>query len=122
MFRIRSLWRNLVHRRSVDADLDDELRAAVDLFADEQVARGASPEDAHRAATIHVGRVAAIKSEIVLTRSGAGLEQLSQDVTFGLRLLRRNPAFAITAALSLGAGIGAATTMFSIVNALMLRD
>ena len=121
MSRIRSLWRNLVHRKAADADLDDELRAAFDLFVDEQVAAGATPEEARRLATIRLGRVAAIKTEVVQTRSGAGLDTLWHDVTFGARLLRRNPLFAFTAIVSLGLGIGATTTIFSLVNALLLR-
>jgi predicted permease len=122
MSRIRSLWRNLVHRKAADADLDEELRAAFDLFVDEQVAAGATLEEARRAATIRLGRIAAIKTDVVQTRSGAGLEQVWQDIRYGARVLRRSPVFAITAVLSLGAGIGANTTIFSIVNVLMLRD
>src|SRR5919112_282969 len=97
MSRIRSLWRNLVHRKAADADLDDELRATFDLFVDEQIAAGATPGEAHRRATIRLGRVAAIKTAVVQSRSGAGLETLWHDLTFGARLLRRNPLFAITA-------------------------
>ena len=121
MSRIRSLWRNLVDRKAADADLDEELRAAFDLFVDEQVAAGAAPEEARRLATIRLGRVAAIKTEVVQKRAGAGFETLWHDVTFGSRVLRRNPLFAITAILSLGLGIGATTTIFSLVNALLLR-
>jgi predicted permease len=118
---IRSLWRNLVHRKTADADLDEELRAAFDLFVDEQIAAGVTPEEARRLATIRLGRVAAIKTEVVQSRSGAGLDTFWHDVTFGARLLRRNLLFAVTAIVSLGLGIGATTTIFSLVNALMLR-
>lgn len=118
---IRSLWRNLVHRTAADADLDEELRTAFELFVDEQVAAGVTPEEARRLATIRLGRVAAIKTEVVQTRSGAALDTLWHDVTFGARLLRRNPLFAFTAIVSLGLGIGATTTIFSLVNALLLR-
>lgn len=120
--RIRSFWRNLVHRTAADADLDEELRAAFDLFVEEQVAAGVRVEEARRTATIRLGRMASIKTEVVQTRTGAGLEQVAQDIRFGARILRRSPVFALTAVLSLGAGIGANTSIFSIVNVLMLRD
>src|ERR671912_1804185 len=121
MSRIRSLWRNLVHRRAADADLDEELRSTFDLFVDEQVAAGATPEEARRLATVRLGRIAATKTEVVHTRSGAALDTLCHDITFGARLLRRNPLFAITAMVSPGLGIGATTTIFTPVNALLLR-
>lgn len=122
MSRIRSLWRNLVHRTAADAELDEELRATFDLFVAEQVEAGSAPEEARRLATIRLGRLAAIKTEVVQTRRGAGLDTLWHDVTFGARLLRRNPLFATTAIVSLGLGIGATTTIFSLVNALLLRQ
>jgi predicted permease len=122
MPKFRNVWRNLVHRKAVDADLDDELRAAFELAVDEQVAAGVSRNEARRHATIRFGRISAITTDIVQTRAGAGFEQLRQDVTFGVRLLRRSPVFALTAALSLGAGVGATTTIFTLVNALMLRE
>lgn len=50
------------------------------------------------------------------------LEQLLQDVRFALRTMRKNPAFALTAALSLALGMGANTAMFSLVDALLLRS
>ena len=118
---LRSLWRNLVHRRAADSDLDDELRATFDLFAEEQMAAGASADEARRRATVSLGRMEAIRTETIQTRSGAGIETVWRDAIFGARLLRRNPLFAFTAVLSLALGIGANTTMFSLVNALLLR-
>src|SRR6266850_1459094 len=49
------------------------------------------------------------------------LDGIAQDIRYAARLLRRNPLFALTAALSLAIGIGANTTIFTIVNALLLR-
>jgi predicted permease len=122
MSRFSSLWRNLVHRAAVDDDLDEELRAAFDLLVDEYVASGMSADAARRAATLHLGRMDAIKTEVRQTRRGAALEALSQDVSFAVRLLRRSPLFAVTAILSLSAGIGANAAIFSLVNGLLLRD
>ena len=120
--RLVSLWRNITHRQAADDDLDDEVRATFDLFVDEQVRSGMDPVEARRRATIELGRTDAITTQVREARSGAGLETLWHDAAFGARLLRRNPLFASTAVLSLAIGIGANTAMFTIVNALLLRD
>jgi hypothetical protein len=120
--RLRSLWRNLVHRTRVERDLDDELRAAFDTLVHERVQAGMRPAEARRAATLELGRIDSIKTQVREGRSGAGLETLWHDVRFGARMLRRNPLFTFTAVLSLGIGIGANMTIFSVVNVLMLRD
>jgi predicted permease len=120
--RLASLWRNLFHRQGVDDDLDAEVRAAFDLFVEEQVQRGLEPAEARRLATVHLGRVESIATQVRETRAGAGLDTLWQDLRFGTRLLRRSPLFTLTALLSLALGTGATTTIFSLVNALLLRD
>jgi putative ABC transport system permease protein len=120
--RLTSLWRNLRHRQSVDADLDDELTAVFETRVDELAGGGMTPAEARRAAALEFGRIDSIKTQVREARIGAGLETAWHDVTFGARLLRRNPLFAFTATLSLALGIGATTTMFSLVNALLLRD
>ena len=56
-----------------------------------------------------------------LVHLGAALEQLFRDVRFGLRLLRREPGFAATTVLTLTLAIGATTTIFSVVNAVLLQ-
>src|ERR687897_1141180 len=98
--RLLSLWRNLLHRDRVECELDDEVRAAFDLLVDEKIRAGMRPEDARRSTTLELGHVDAIKEQVRNVRAGAVTEAFVQDVRYGARLLRRNPLFALTAALS----------------------
>ena len=58
--RLRSLWRNTVHRRRADRDLDEEVGVAFDLAVDEQIRRGVDPDRARRLAVLQFGRPVAI--------------------------------------------------------------
>ncbi len=118
---VRSLWRNLVHRRRVERDLDDEVRGAFDLLVEEKVHAGMSAAAARRAATIELGRVESIKAQVQEARAGAFVETLLQDVRYGVRLLARTPLFTIFAAASLALGIGATSAIFSLFDGLVLR-
>jgi predicted permease len=80
-----------------------------------------APEHARRAARLELGGAESIKEQIRDVRAGSFLDTLLQDVRYGSRLLRRNPLFALTAALSLAIGIGATTTIFTVANDLLLR-
>src|SRR5688572_32785271 len=119
--RLRSLWRNLVQRDRVDRDLDDEVRAVFDILVDEKIKSGLSLEQARRAATIELGREAAITQQVRETRAGASLDAVVKDIQYGARMLRANPGFTLVVVLSLAAGIGANSAIFSIANA-MLRS
>jgi putative ABC transport system permease protein len=72
--RLRSLWRNVVRRRRVERDLDDEVHAAFDLLVEEHVRSGMEPHRARRAATLELGGVESIKSQVREGRAGASLE------------------------------------------------
>ncbi|HLG56069.1 MAG TPA: ABC transporter permease [Vicinamibacterales bacterium] len=119
MSRLVSMWRNIVHRGRVEQDLDAEVRAAFELLVDEKTRAGLSDTDARRAAAIEL-RIEPIKEQVREVRAGAFFETMLQDVQYAARLLRRNPLFALTAALSLAIGIGATTTVFTVANGLLL--
>jgi predicted permease len=121
MRRFLSFWRNLLRRDRVERDLDDEMRATLAALIEEKCAAGASREVATRAALIELGGVESVKVQVRDVRAGAGLETLLQDLRYAARLLRRNPLFTLTAALSLAVGIGATTAVFTIGNGLLLR-
>ena len=121
MSRLSSLWRNLVHKDRVDRELDEEMRAMFDTLVDEKMQAGMPAEQARRAAKLELGGVEPVKQQVREERSGAYLEAFVKDVRYGMRMLRRNAGFTLVVVVSLAAGIGANSAIFSVANALLLR-
>src|SRR5664279_2457330 len=120
--RVQSAVRNLTKRRQVEDQLDEEVRAYVDLVIDEKVAAGISAAEARRMALAEFGGMEQVKQAVRDRRSGTGVDLLWQDARYGFRQLRRNPGFTLTVIVTLALSIGANTAIFSIVNALMLKS
>ncbi len=119
--RIEFAVRNLLHKSRIESELDAEIRGYVDAAADEKIAKGIPPGEAHRQALAECGGMEPVKQAVREGRAGTGIERLWQDVRYTLRQLSRNPAFAWTAVITLGLGIGATTSIFSAVYALLIR-
>ncbi len=105
----------------LDDDFSEELAAHVDLLASENERAGMTPEEARRVALVRVGGRELTREIHRETRGLPFLEVFLQDFRYALRTLRRDAGFFIAAVCIVGLGIGASTTIFSVVNALLLR-
>jgi putative ABC transport system permease protein len=113
--------RALLRSRREDEDLDEELRGYLDASIAGHLERGATPAAAARAARLELGSMAVLKEDVRSVGWDAHLQMLSQDVRFGVRLLRRSPGFAVPVILTLALGIGGNTAIFSLVNTVFFR-
>ncbi|HEY6349272.1 MAG TPA: ABC transporter permease [Candidatus Angelobacter sp.] len=116
-----SFFRNLFRRKQAEQSLDDEVSSYVELLVAEKMKRGLTEQEARRDARLEMGGSSQIKEEVRNIRVGAWLFTFLQDIRHGLRLLRNQPLFTLAAVLIFSIGIGANTTIFSMVNGLLMR-
>jgi predicted permease len=119
--RLQAIFRSLFRRSQVESDLDAELR---DHFAQEiesGIRKGLSPEEARFAARRLFGPVSQYKEECRDARGIGFIETLVRDVRYAFRRLRSSRGFTAAAIVTLALGIGANTTIFSLVNAIVFR-
>src|SRR5688572_22897915 len=121
MSRLTSFWRNLFRRGRVERDLDDELRAMVELVVEENVRAGMTGEEARRLARLELGSVDTIKAHVRDARAGALVDSLARDFGHAARTLVKRPGVPLIIVITFALGSAGVTTIFALVNAILIR-
>jgi macrolide transport system ATP-binding/permease protein len=120
--KAKSFLRNFLRFHRADADLDQEVQSHLVLLTDENLRAGMSPQEAQRAARMELGGLEQVKEQVREQRIGNWLNSVMSDCRQGAQQLRKNPGFTAVAILTLAVGIGANTSVFSLVYALAIRQ
>src|SRR5262245_3652537 len=115
--RLRSLFR----RAQVEQELDEEFRYHLERQIEDHIARGMLPEEARRATLRAMGGIEQRKEECRDMRNVNYIENMFQDLRYGVSTLRKNPGFTVIAILTLTLGVAANTAIFSVTNAALLQ-
>ena len=124
MRRLRALWMRLggfLRKPQGDSDFEAELASHLAMHTEDGIRAGLTPEDARRQALIRLGGAEQTRQAYRERRGLPWLETLVHDLAYSLRRLAKHPAMTAIAVLSIGLGLGANATIFSMVSRFVLR-
>src|ERR1700722_5455746 len=124
MRKLRALWMRLMgllHSGGRDHDFSDELETHIAMQVEDGVRTGMSAEEARRRALIRLGGAGQVRQLRRERRTLPWLEGIARDVRYACRTLAKHPAVTAIAIISIGLGIGANATIFSMVSRFVLR-
>lgn len=120
---LRTTWlriRALLRKQELDADMDEEMRGHIELLTKQNREAGLGPAEPRRAAVRESGGMESIKEPCREQRGVSWLEFLAHGIHFAIRVLRKNPGFTASVLLTLALGIGAVSSVFNVVQAVLL--
>jgi predicted permease len=118
--RLRSLLRNLFKHRKAERELDEELRACLDILSAENE-KTMTVREARHHALVALGGIEQVKMQVREVRMGAMIQSLLLDTRHVLRGLHRQPGFTVSVILTLALGIGANSAIFSLLDAVFIN-